>query len=417
MISFLAVVILALVMWKDDLFRPAAVLSVFMFIAYGLGPFLLFYYPMGLSLNEKINILPSIPIYGMLALVFFYIGWKIVGENKVKGSKKIANFFLDEREKNIFLHIIVLHLLLAIFLMFRYYKLVGSFGLFISAQKRWTRAYGVGYYRTLLTLYPKFVWIGAIIFFRRKRSLFVKMAFILFFMLFIPFMITVLLGSRHIFLYVFLIALFFYHYRIKKLNFVKMLFLAFTFILLLTGTREYRMNKTVDVSVNKIIYAIIGGMADVDPFVNVLKDFKNDDLSYHPELVIQPAAFLVPRKVWPNKPKSFGGGGLIHDRYYSSGKRAPTDLGELYVYGGWVAIVVYYFFLGILFRILYNIFRNKDKYVPLILPIYVSLIVGLSLQRGTIINAIYMSIIPLFCILFFYLLLTKMFAVIFLKRN
>lgn len=82
-------------------------------------------------------------------------------------------------------------------------------------------------------------------------------------------------------------------------------------------------------------------------------------IPYRPtyELLVAPLT-IIPRFIWPSKPEYSRIGGYVSIYYFgqptgSQGSSAATLVGSAYMYGGWGVVILFMFFYGILFALLY----------------------------------------------------------------
>ena len=150
----------------------------------------------------------------------------------------------------------------------------------------------------------------------------------------------------------------------KLLNYGLFLFLliiSMTFVRYNSYFEERNVNPALD-----LLYKLQGSFSPVDSFGTIIKHVPSY-LNYQYDAVFNSLLMLIPRAIWDDKPDQIGVASVIYTQkilnYSQDLTISPTLLGELYLYGGIIGIIIGMLLTSILIvwleRVYYASFSSK----------------------------------------------------------
>ncbi len=239
----------------------------------------------------------------------------------------------------------------------------------------------------------------------------VKRKNIFWFFIMLSIFIAILSRSRGHLVLLSFITLIFYNYRVKRINFLNLLKIFIIILIMVFLIAQFRGSKDFRITKKNISNAFGGLFTEFQATATLLSQYERRRLEhYNGQIFFQDVALsLIPRKIWPEKPKLYGGvfvtDILIPNRqpgfYYTVG-----TFGGSFADFGYIGVILMMFFAGFFMRIGYD-YMMKNIENDFILLIYAIFCFYLwAFIRGGL-GSIPVLVEKLFPIILIYLLITE----------
>jgi hypothetical protein len=119
--------------------------------------------------------------------------------------------------------------------------------------------------------------------------------------------------------------------------------------------------------------------------LKMTEEFSDDAPPFLTEIILCPAYAVIPRVIWPDKPLAIAGRwytAQITGDYTSTSATAMGAVGKLYVAGGVVAVVLSFFTVGVINRIVYQALWRPGSGGSLL--VYLAIVGAIATSEGTI---------------------------------
>ncbi|WP_165998473.1 O-antigen polymerase [Bacillus sp. Cs-700] len=251
------------------------------------------------------------------------------------------------------------------------------------------------------------------------------------FLIVLTLLIDLFLGTRSNFIYGFLLPLlivihqFYKQISIKKLAVLGIVIFLFIGVFYRTIARDQYFQSNENQSISNIVIENFSSMphffwggfeaSSFDGAIDVLRKYPNQSEFLYGESLIKGLSAPIPRSLWDNKPR--GGGNAIYTQtfypeFYGEirSEYSVSFIGELYMNGGIIFVVVGFSIMGAILGAIYKILFLNGRNVFYILLYSLIISRTYSLFRGDFYNffgQLFIGLLNLFLVFLFYKIISE----------